>query len=284
MQLYAYQEHPGSVKELFIIDIRLIALDLDDTLLTKSLIVSPRTRDVIAQAVAQGVTVTVATGRMYSSALPYAQQLKLDVPLITYNGGLIRACQSGETIYHRPIEERVAQDVLALFQQKGWYIQSYVDDILYVAERNENARYYEKITGIQAIALGNEFYTMTGAPTKMLALAPENQMEEITQAMREEFGPQLTICRSKPTYLEITHPGVNKGQACSFLADRLGISREQVMAVGDSQNDLDMICYAGWGVAMGNAADNVKAAARAVTGHHDAEGVAEAIEKYVLSK
>lgn len=257
---------------------------MDDTLLTKSLIVSPRTREVIAQAVAKGVTVTVATGRMYSSALPYAQQLKLDVPLITYNGGLIRACQSGATIFHRPIEENVAQAVLTLFQQKGWYIQSYVDDVLYVAERNETARYYEQITGIQARAMGEGFYNMSGTPTKMLALAPENRMEEITQVMREIFGQQLTICRSKPTYLEITHPEVNKGQALSFLANRLGITHEQVMAVGDSQNDLDMICYAGWGVAMGNAADNVKAAAQVVTGHHDAEGVAEAIEKYVLNK
>ena len=109
-------------------DIKLVALDLDDTLLTKSLTVSPRTQEVIAQAVAQGVTVTVATGRMYSSALPYAQQLKLDVPLITYNGGLIRSCLSGETIHHQPIAEAVAHQILALFKEKGWYIQAYVDD------------------------------------------------------------------------------------------------------------------------------------------------------------
>ena len=263
-------------------DIKLVALDLDDTLLTKSLTVSPRTQEVIAQAVAQGVTVTVATGRMYSSALPYAQQLKLDVPLITYNGGLIRSCLSGETIHHQPIDEAVAHQVLALFKAKGWYIQSYVDDVLYVADRTDKAKYYEKVTGIKALELGNEFYTMTGAPTKLLALADEAQMDDITQAVRETFGGKIFICRSKATYLEITHPEVNKGAALAFLADRLNITREQVMAVGDSQNDLDMITYAGWGVAVGNAADNVKAAAQAVTGHHDAEGVAEAIEKYVL--
>ena len=82
----------------------------------------------------------------------------------------------------------------------------------------------------------------------------------------------------------MSHPDVNKGHALAFLTEKLHITREQVMAVGDSQNDLDMIQYAGWGVAMDNAAANVKAAAKAVTGHHDADGVAEAIEKYVLKK
>ena len=264
-------------------DIRLVALDLDDTLLSKSLTVSPRTREAISRAMAKGVTVTVATGRMYCSALPYAQQLKLDVPLITYNGGLIRACFSGETIYHQPIDEEIAQGVLALFKEKGWYIQSYVDDVLYIADRNERAKYYETISGIEAVALGDNFYAMAGKPTKMLVLAKENQMEEIAYTVQTLYGDQLYLCRSKPTYLELTHPKVNKGQALDFLATSLGITSDQVMAVGDSYNDLDMIKYAGLGVAMANAADEVKAAAQAVTGHHDADGVAEAIETYILS-
>ncbi|MCX7781953.1 MAG: HAD hydrolase family protein, partial [Negativicutes bacterium] len=87
---------------------------------------------------------------------------------------------------------------------------------------------------------------------------------------------------SKPTYLEMANPAVNKGRALALLADKLGIAREQVMAVGDSVNDLDMLRYAGWGVAMGNASDTVKAAAAAVTGANDAEGVAEAILRYAL--
>lgn len=264
-------------------DIRLVALDLDDTLLSKSLTVSPRTRKAISRAMAKGVTVTVATGRMYRSALPYAQQLKLNVPLITYNGGLIRACQSGETIYHQPIDQGIAHQVLALFKEKGWYIQSYVDDVLYIADRNERAKYYETISGIDAVALGDDFYTMTGTPTKMLVLAKDNQMPEIAETLRGMYGDRLYLCQSKPTYLEITHPKVNKGQALDFLANRMGITSDQVMAVGDSYNDLDMIKYAGLGVAMANAADGVKAAAHAITGHHDADGVAEAIETYVLS-
>ena len=263
-------------------DIKLVALDMDDTLLSCSLTVSPRTGEAIRQAVAQGVTVTIATGRMYRSALPYALQLGLDVPLITYNGGLIRNCRSGETLYHQPLDEAVAHEVLALFRDKGWYIQSYVNDTLYVAERNETAIFYEKLAGVPTVPLGDDFYTMPGTPTKMLALMDSVRMDEIERAVRHGFAGRLTALRSKPIYLEITHPLVNKGQALDFLVRRLGITREQVMAVGDSQNDLDMIRYAGWGVAVSNAADNVKAAAQAVTGHHDAEGVAEAIEQYVL--
>lgn len=262
--------------------IKLVAVDMDDTLLNKSLQVSPRTAEAVRQAVAQGVTVTIATGRMYASALPYAHQLGLDVPIITYNGGLIKCSMSGDVLFHRPIDEPMAHEVLALFKEHGWYIQSYIDDTLYVAERNENALYYEKMAGVSAFALGEDFYTMPGAPTKMLAVALQGEMDAIEAAVRQNFEGRLFIAKSKANYLEIANPQVNKGVALAYLADKLGISRNEVMAVGDSQNDLDMITYAGWGVAMGNASDKVKAAAQAVTEHNDADGVAEAIAKYVL--
>ncbi len=263
-------------------DIRLVALDLDDTLLDRSRKISPRAKAAIKAAIAQGVTVTVATGRMYPSALPYARQLALDVPLITYNGALIRSGLSGETLLHRPLGEATTQKVYSLFRERGWYLQVYLDDVLYVRVRDTNARAYEAVAGIESVPVGDELWSLKGAPTKLLTMAEPHLIPEIEAALREACGDQVYTANSRANYLEMTDPQANKGAALAFLAGRLGIGREAVMAVGDSANDLDMIEYAGWGVAMGNANPQVKAAAQAVTAANDADGVAAAIEEYVL--
>lgn len=262
--------------------IKLVALDMDDTLLNTNHEISPRTAEVIRQATMQGVTVTIATGRMYSSARPFAEGLGLDVPLITYNGAMIKAVLSGETLLHCPVESAVARQVLAFFRERGWYIQSYVNDVLYVEQINDKARYYEKLAKIPATAVGDDLYTKLDCPTKLLALAEPTEIIEMRDVLKPLFGDRLYIAISKPNFLEMVNPAVNKGMALSFLAKQLGIGHEQVMAVGDSFNDLDMIEYAGWGVAMGNAPDEVKRRAQAVVASNAQDGVAEAFEKYVL--
>jgi Cof subfamily protein (haloacid dehalogenase superfamily) len=257
---------------------------MDDTLLNKQAVISPRNAAVIRRAMAQGVTVTIATGRMFQSARPFAAGLGLDVPLITYNGALIRGALSGETLLDRPIAAGIAAEVLALFRENGWYIQAYVDDVLYVAEMNDKARYYENLAKVSATALGDAFYTRRQTPSKMLAMAEPDQVTFMKQTLQARFGDRLYLAVSKPTYLEMVNPAVNKGTALAFLAERLGIAREQIMAVGDSFNDLDMITYAGWGVAMGNAPDQVKQQAQAVVSANDSDGVAEAFEQFVLRR
>ncbi|CUH94373.1 hypothetical protein P22_0439 [Propionispora sp. 2/2-37] len=264
--------------------IKLVALDLDDTLLDSKRRVSPRAKQAIRAAVAQGVMVTVATGRMHSSALPYAKQLELDVPIITYNGALIKASLSGEVLSNRPVPRQVMDEILALFREKGWYLQLHIDDVLYVKEYNDRVRLYEETAGVKAEVVGDRFYTIPGEASKMLTIAEADTIQEIQKVMGKRFAGRLSMAVSKPQYLEMTQLGVNKGWALHFLAQKLNIGPESVMAVGDSQNDLDMIEYAGWGVAMGNASERVKAAAQAVTRGHDEDGVAEAIEKYVLRR
>ncbi|SMC40755.1 Cof-type HAD-IIB family hydrolase [Sporomusa malonica] len=262
--------------------IKLVALDLDDTLLDSKLAVSPRACEAIRKAVAQGVTVTIATGRMYCSALPYARQLGLDVPLITYNGALIKSSISGETLLHQPVDKELARQALELCREHGWYIQTYVNDELYVKEIDQYADYYSRLSGAPAIALGDAFFTGGERPTKMLTMSTQEGIIEIYNTFKAVFGNKLNLAISKPTFMEITDPAANKGRALAFLADKLRIKQEEIMALGDSGNDLDMVKYAGWGVAMGNASAAVKAAARLETLSNDADGVAEAIEKYVL--
>lgn len=262
--------------------IKLVAVDMDDTLLDGTLQVSPRTCEAIRKAQEQGVVVTIATGRMFSSALPFAHQLNIEVPIITYNGGMVRYPSSKEMVYHEFIEGEVGNRIVELFRQRGWYLQSYMNDELYVVERCDKAKGYEKLAGIQAVAVGDEFYSMKHEATKMLSIAEPHEIQEIQRVVNKEFSGKIFAATSKATYLELTHPSVNKGHALEMLATKLGIRREEIMAIGDSNNDYPMIEYAGFGVAMGNASERVKAIAQAVTAHNNAHGVAEAIEKYIL--
>ncbi|HMM19487.1 MAG TPA: Cof-type HAD-IIB family hydrolase [Selenomonadales bacterium] len=262
--------------------IRLVAVDLDDTLLDRSLKISPRAKTAIRSAVDLGVTVTIATGRMYCSAAPYARELNLDVPLITYNGALIKSGVSGETLFHCPVDAATTSGILAVCRERRWHAQLYLDDELYVRERDEKTLVYEQIAGITARELGDGFYSTAGESTKILIIADPAEVPHIRGYLTERFGEKISLAVSKPFFLEIVRNGVNKGKALDSLAGRLGVKTSEVMAVGDSGNDLDMLAYAGWSVAMGNASEAVKKAADAVTGANDADGVAEAIEKYVL--
>ena len=262
--------------------IKLIAMDMDDTLLNETQQVTDRTRDAIRRAMDAGVAVTIATGRMFQSALPYAQELGIQLPLIVYNGAMIREGASGKTLFHRPIETGLAQGLADLFRERGWYLQKYVDDRLYVAELDENARFYADYARVEAIPQGLDFFQMRAAPTKLLSMGDTDELNEIRTAVSDRYGDRLYLASSKKRYLEMVDARVNKGEALSFLAGMLGIEQNEVMAIGDSMNDVDMIEYAGVGVAMGNANVTVRASADFISATNAEDGVAVAIEKFVL--
>lgn len=264
--------------------IKLIALDLDDTLLDSSLHISPRNRAAIAAAAARGVTVTLATGRMYRATRPYAAALGVNVPLIVYNGAMIKKGLSGETLFHQPLAPDTAARVLALLREQGWYGQVYVDDELYTERYTAESELYFRQTGVRARAVGDALYTRPWQPTKVIAIAPPEMVPTIMAHVRRHLGEAVYVTTSKPRYVDILHPGVSKGRALAQLAEQLGLERQEVMAVGDSLNDLDMLAYAGLGVAMGNAREEVKRQADVVTGANNEDGVAQAIERFVLQK
>ncbi|WP_094606134.1 Sugar phosphatase YidA [Sporomusa silvacetica DSM 10669] len=264
--------------------IKLMVFDLDDTLLNNNISISQRTQQAIRQAMNQGIKVTLATGRMYCSTILFARKLELKMPLITYNGAMINDYPSGKVLFHSPINPQAATQVLQLCQQRQWYIQSYINDELYVRELNKQAKLYAEITGAKPIPVGEQLYTMRGAPTKMLAIAEPTKIRQMLEVFQSRLGKNtLSIAESKPNYLEITNPAVNKGIALKFIADRLHIDQREIMAVGNGHNDIPMLSYAGFGVAVGNAPLTVKSAARLVTGTNDDDGVADIIEKYILS-
>lgn len=261
---------------------KLVAIDLDDTLLAEDLTISERNIEAIRRTIEKGVTVTIATGRMYASALPYARQLELDVPLITYQGALVKTSLSGEVLFERLLDAEVATELISFGRERGVHMQAYHNDTLFTQEENAEALAYSKLSGVPYQSADLQQVAKRGTP-KVIYIADPVFLDEFQVEVKALVGSRANVFKSKPNFLEVTHPEASKGQALDFLANGLGITREQVIGMGDSYNDLDMLEYAGLGVAMGNAPEPVKRVADYVTAHHQEDGVAEALTRFILS-
>lgn len=260
----------------------LVALDVDDTLLEADLSLREECAAAIREAQAAGVRVVLATGRMYRSVLPYALRLGLDGYLIAYNGALVRSVR-GETLYHNPVPAPLAEGLIAVAEQEGICLNLYIDDELLVERADdERVAYYVSIAGVPARPVGDLRRALElGEPTKCLFVGDAERVPGLVEELRPRF-PQLQIARSKPRFIEVTRAGVQKDVGLAAVAEAYGIPREAVMAVGDADNDISMLSWAGWGVAVANASDGAKAAADAVAEQPRGAGVCEAIRRYVL--
>lgn len=263
--------------------IRLAAIDVDDTLLTDDLTIAPETKKAVRRAVREGVAVVLATGRMFPAALPIAQELGLTGPLVTYNGALIRTV-SGETWWHRPVPRELALEVLDFAAADGWTVQCYCDDELYVVRVDDDVRYYVSIANVP-VKEWPDMRTLLSErlSTKLLSIGEPDEIRRRAEALEKAFAGRLTITISKPRFVEMLDAQVSKASALAEVARRLGIAREEVLAIGDSFNDLEMIRWAGVGVAMGNASPQVQKAADYVVGTNGDGGVVEALERFVFA-
>lgn len=264
---------------------RLLAVDLDDTLLNKDLRIGEDNRRALALARRAGVVVTLATGRMYRATLPFARELEIDAPLITYQGALVKHAVTREVVVHRPVPLACALDIISRVQTRGYHINIYLDDHLYVERHTDESRLYQSISGVQARAVGPlvPFLKEAGQdPTKVLVIAPEEKLDELAAELKPLYGDDLHITKSKPYFLEFSHPQATKGHALAAVAAVYGFKPAEVIAVGDSYNDLEMIEWAGLGVVVANARPQVKARADYVTASNEDGGVARVVEKFIL--
>lgn len=259
-------------------EIKLIASDMDDTLLNKDCKISERNAAAIKKAVAAGRVFLLATGRMYVSVLPYAQSLGLDVPLVTYNGALVKGSKSGKVFYEHKMTLATAQEVLAYCKEQGYYLQLYIGDHIYIKEENECSHMYSKISGIPTEAIGERVFYTEDAPYKILVMTDADKFAATWKHFAERFQGRLDVTSSKDNFLELMEPGVNKWEAVKSVAASYGIKPEEIMCIGDSNNDIKMIANAGIGVAVANAKDNVKQHAKIITASNNENGVALAIE------
>ncbi len=262
---------------------KLIAIDIDDTLLNDRHDITPATRNALKLAVDQGVIVTLATGRMYASAKQIAGSLQLDVPLITYQGSLVKTLLEGEVLYERCVPEDSAVKLYEYCEANDLHLQLYVNDLLYVKEANAKADAYAKLSNIP-YRVERDFASLVRKPsTKLLIIDEPDILDGHIPILRGILGPDVHITKSKPNFLEVVHREGTKGDALRFLASRYGCRMEETIAIGDSWNDLEMIEAAGLGVAMGNAVAPLKERADFITSSNNEDGVGRVIEQFVLN-
>jgi Cof subfamily protein (haloacid dehalogenase superfamily) len=262
---------------------KLITIDLDDTLLNDDVQVTEDTIEAMKKAISQGVTVTFATGRSFPSAQKIAKQVGLNVPIITYQGSLIKNLLDGHVLYERSIPSEGANYIYEYCEKNGLHLQLYYNEGLYVKEDNDKIKDYARLSSIPYI-VAEDFKQIAALPqTKMLIIDEPDLLDRIAAELREHIQDQVHITKSKAHYLEFLHKEGNKGAAITFLANHIGCALDEVIAIGDSWNDREMIEAAGLGVAMGNAIDELKAVADYVTYSNNEEGVKHVIEKFVLN-
>ena len=265
--------------------IKLLALDLDHTLLNDNREISERDAEAIRAARKKGVAVTIATGRMFSAAHSFAQDLNIDVPIITYQGSIIRKLLSEEDLLHLRLTNVVAKRAIEIAKKADVHINVYDGDRLFVRKDNELVARYKKVNGIEVIVNEGFVDDLKIAPTKLVFIDNDyNKLNKLQNIIEKNFKNNWDITRSFPHLLELGHKQATKSKALEFLCKDLGIRHSNIMAIGDGPNDIDMLRWAGIGIAMGNAPLEVKRIADWVTADNNSNGVAIAIEKYILNK
>ncbi|MBL7132567.1 MAG: HAD family phosphatase [Phycisphaerae bacterium] len=264
--------------------VRLVAIDIDGTLLNSAKQITDATAAILRAARQQaGVHIVLATARPPRSVMSIYNQLELDTPLINYNGALVYDPPAGRVLMHSPIACKTSRQIIDLARSvypevvvsaeilDRWYTDRF--DPAYVTETGKRFR-------PNVVAPVSQW--LTQAVTKLLLLGEPEKLKKLAGAIATKFLHQVTIVQTEWELLQITHATVSKAQALRVVAAQLSVSSEEVMAIGDNANDVGMLKWAGIGVAMGNAPASVIAAADYVTDHHDADGAAKAIHEIII--
>ena len=263
--------------------VKLFVSDLDGTMLPDGNVVSAENIAAVRRATEAGVVVTIATGRMFEAALPVAQALGVDVPIISYNGGLIKS-PSGRVYEEHTIDAALAHDIIAFCQERDWYIQTYSGGVLRYVEACDESRFYENSQKLTGKAVGwDGMFAHTADNCKLLLVTEGRDVTLVrSEAVLAAFGDRVDVTRSAACLIEIVPKGISKASALRSLANKLGVAIEETMAIGDAYNDLPMLKAAGKSVAMGNAFPEVKAVTDYETLSCTENGLAAAIYHYVL--
>jgi Cof subfamily protein (haloacid dehalogenase superfamily) len=271
--------------------IRLLALDIDGTLVGPDLALRDRTVAAVRAAVRRGVAVSLVTGRMATSAREFADVLGLTEPIVAQQGAVVREMAPpgrhsvGRLLRHTPLAPDIAREALVWARDERGF-DPHINHLerLILREDDPQADDYSEFLGVRAI-LARDLVSWIQRPvTKIIAVGDTPGPVDALAPARERFGDRAMPTVSHPRFLEFVALGVTKGRAVRWLARRAGVSLSQAMAVGDQYGDLEMIAEVGHGIAMAGAPEPVLAAARYVAPTLEDEGAAQMIEELILHR
>lgn len=258
--------------------IKMIVTDIDDTLLTSDHMISEKTKRALLDAQDQGIRVVLASGRPVPAMTAFAEELGLDrygSYLISYNGAVIWDCANGTTVFEQKLSNETLVKLYEISERENVYIHTYSDTSIITDEVCEHTEFESRLTGMPIETVDDFTGTVQGDVIKAMLLDDPTRLREVHDTLADWAKERVSMTISKPFFLEFMHKDVDKGATLHRLAAMLGIDKDEIVAFGDSYNDMTMLEYAGTGVAMGNAKEDVKRIADCVTSGNDADGIAE---------
>ena len=218
---------------------------------------------------------------MFQSVRRYALEAGLDDPVVCYQGAVVAEPVSGRWLRHEPIPLELARETIAALHEEGFGLNCYVGDELYVAEVTPEARRYADFQKLELHPVGDLLAWLQEPPTKLVVIDDPEVLDGLKERMLSRFDRRLYISKSLPYFLEFASPDVTKAAGLEFVAEQLGFARERTVAFGDGENDIELVDWAGYGVAVENAHERVKQVADLICPSVDEEGVAQVLEAFL---
>ena len=262
--------------------IKLLALDIDDTLVSDIVTISEANKDAIARAQKAGIYVTVATGRGYFGSNHVWRTLQIEGPIINYGGAIVTDTRTDQLIHATEVPNEIVQEILELARTENVYAQIYQGDTIVTETDDSAARHYTNALSLPLVIDPMIRQKVWQNVPKVLFIAEHERAEELIPKMQAHFAGRLKVSGSKAGFVEFNHLSAHKGAALEWLAARLGIARDEVAAIGDNSLDLEMIEWAGIGVAVENATEKVKKIADLIVPSCGDDGVAWFINSHIL--
>lgn len=265
---------------------KVLALDIDGTLTNSKKQITKRTKDAVARAALGGVKIVIASGRPVQGIRAFANELELDKNdgyILSFNGGRLISCRTGEVIHDVKLPLEYLPEIYALSRKYNVNLMSYEGDDLITENPDDKFLAIEaRINGLGIKKVDNLVEHINFPINKCLMLGNGDYLAGVEKKVHAALSDRMDVYRSEPYFLEILPKGVDKAKSLESFLKIIGCSRKELMACGDGFNDLTMIKYAGLGIAMANAREEVKACADYITAGNDEDGVALAIENFIL--
>lgn len=264
---------------------KLIAIDMDGTLLNEKKEISHRCKEDILKLKEKGISIVLATGRPFHGILPYIDELYLldeNDFMVTYNGALVQNVNADKVLKKSPLSLDSYKELYTVSKELDINIHALTENSVLTPKNNPYTHIESTINKIPTIEVPIEDIDNSTNIIKVMFIDDPKRIDTIIPLIPDWVEANYSILRSAPIFLEFLDKGVDKGVGVSLIAKQLGIEPKEVIAIGDAGNDIAMIQYAGLGVAMGNATDDVKSVADYITLTNEEDGVAHVIEKFML--
>lgn len=259
--------------------IKLIATDIDGTILKHNFEFNPEIKDCISDLTQRGVKVVLVTGRMHSATTYIAEELGIDTPIVSYQGGLIK--HNGDTLYEKNLDPERAREIINWAKANDVHLNLYMEDQLYVEKDDEVVRRYtgERKAGF----LVKSFDELKLDKINKLLAVDFEDYERVTRwkDYLSATYKDVDFVKSMPYFCEVSHPEATKYHAVKFLTEYYELEQEEVLTIGDQDNDLNLLKAGGIKIAMGNATENLKSVADYITDTVGNNGFVKAVEKFV---